>query len=104
MRQNEPHVFELSRYYESESMDPEFSVITRWCRCVSLQNSLTPVIVANNGGQVTPGHKLQISSDLLEVKAIGQSSSDIIYTLVPTVNNPRKGEWRKKLYLLTSLI
>ena len=53
---------------------------------------MTPVVVANNGGQVMPGHKLQISTDLLQVKAMGQSSSDVIYTLVPTVNNPRKGE------------
>lgn len=59
---------------------------------MSLQNSMTPVVVANNGGQVMPGHKLQISTDLLQVKAMGQSSSDVIYTLVPTVNNPRKGE------------
>ena len=70
----------------------EFSIIIRWCLCVSLQNSMTPVVVANNGGQVMPRHKLQISNDLLQVKAMGQSSSDVIYTLVPTVNNPRKGK------------
>ena len=66
-----------------------------------LQNSKTPVVVANNGGQVMAGHKLQISNDLLEVKAMGQSSSDVIYTLVPTVNNPRKGKSRNDRGLFT---
>ncbi|KAK7498552.1 hypothetical protein BaRGS_00010212, partial [Batillaria attramentaria] len=57
-----------------------------------LKNSMTPVIVANNGGQVLAGRQLQITKDLLEVKPVDSSSSDVIYTLVPTVNNPKKGE------------
>ncbi|XP_076458587.1 LOW QUALITY PROTEIN: extracellular matrix organizing protein FRAS1-like [Babylonia areolata] len=56
-----------------------------------LKNSQTPVVVTNTGGQVMRGQRLQISNDLLEVRAV-DPSSDVIYTLVPTLNNPKKGE------------
>lgn len=55
------------------------------------QNSLMPVVLANAGGQVWPGEKMLISRDILEVKAMDPKSSAIVYTLNPTVNNPKKG-------------
>ena len=65
---------------------------------VCLQNSLIPVVMVNTGGQVMPGQKLQITSDLLEAVATGQSSLDVVYTLVPTVNNPKKGSAKSNGY------
>lgn len=50
-----------------------------------------PVVLANAGGQVWPGEKMLISRDILEVKAMDPKSSAIVYTLNPTVNNPKKG-------------
>lgn len=57
-----------------------------------LKNSLLPVVVANNGGQVLAGRQLQITKDILEVRPLDPASTDVIFTLVPTVSNPGKGE------------
>ena len=56
-----------------------------------LQVPSLPLVIHNEGGVLTPGGLLQITPDLLQVKVTGQSSADVIYSLVPTLNNPQKG-------------
>jgi len=56
---------------------------------------MLPMLVNNNVGHVEAGAMLQLTSDLLMAKVMdfdNTPTNDIIYTLLPTVNNPKEGK------------
>ncbi|XP_055954387.1 extracellular matrix organizing protein FRAS1-like [Patella vulgata] len=62
---------------------------------INIRDSKEPVIINNAGGHVVRGDSLQITSDMLKIRAMdieNAGSNDIIYTLVPSTSNPIHGE------------
>ena len=58
------------------------------------QEDKLPMLVNNRMGHVTMNEMLQITPDMLLAKPMDgqrESSDDIVYTLVPPVNNPMEG-------------
>ncbi|XP_069123568.1 extracellular matrix organizing protein FRAS1-like [Argopecten irradians] len=62
---------------------------------IRIKDNVIPVLVNNKLGRLTSGDMLQLTPDLLlaEVMDFDKTPTrDIIYTLMPTVNNPKQGE------------
>lgn len=61
---------------------------------IAFQDDVLPMLVQNGVGSVANGNMLKLTSELLRAKVMDKNkapSSDIIYTLVPTINNPKYG-------------
>ncbi|KAG7168269.1 Extracellular matrix protein FRAS1-like, partial [Homarus americanus] len=55
------------------------------------ENSV-PVLIKNQGAQVQSGHKVQISPQLLQAKDIDSDDENLVYTLLPMLQNPGQGQ------------
>ena len=61
-----------------------------------LQEDMAPIILHNKVGHVKLGEMLQISNDLLLAKIVDEEKAEteeVIYTLVPPLNNPQEGKY-----------
>lgn len=51
-----------------------------------------PVLVKNRGAKVTAGHRVQISPQLLQAADIDSDDGNLVYALLPMLQNPGHGE------------
>ncbi|XP_048248290.1 extracellular matrix organizing protein FRAS1-like isoform X2 [Haliotis rufescens] len=62
---------------------------------VRAENSRLPVLINNRGTQVVSREMVQLSKEMLQAQAMdidNVRTGDLIYTLMPSVNNPKHGE------------
>ncbi|XP_069157214.1 extracellular matrix organizing protein FRAS1 [Procambarus clarkii] len=51
-----------------------------------------PVLIKNQGARVESGHMVQISPQLLQARDIDSDDDNLVYTLLPTLQNPGQGK------------
>lgn len=59
----------------------------------------TPVLIKNHGAWVQSGHRVQISPQLLQASDIDSDDDNLVYTLLPMLQNPSQGECHNLQYV-----